>query len=463
MANLDDSKVKSLVERPSESLAVEIKTWFDLASSEGKAKIVRSVLALRNHDGGYVVIGFDDKSMLPDLDRAPRDVRAAFHPDSIHEIVARFASDPFEVAIEFVERDGNLFPVIVVPSGVRTPVAAKSDLKDGDNRLVSVGDVFVRTLNTNRRPSSAKINWNDWSALMDRCFNNREADIGRFFRRHLTGLTAERVGAFISAFADVHAASPGGVKEMQSLLDTGRARFDSRVAERRLTLPRTGFWEVAMIIRGPVPEQSRPTFMQLVGVTNPEYSGWPIWLDSSYFAEPADRPRVFERGWEALVALPNGRHTDFVQFDPQGQFYHLRALFDDLSLTNHSPDPGTALDIALPIMDSTEAIAVGIAFAKAMDCAEDDCTLEFAFRWTGLKDRELTSWLYLERYISPGRKAFQDQITLTQSVPLSTPLSAIGGIVAAMLAPLYELFNGFSLGSQVFEDLAGQLLARRPQ
>lgn len=463
MANLDDSKVKSLVERPNESLAVEIKTWFDLASPEGKAKIVRSVLALRNHDGGYVVIGFDDKSMLPDLDRAPRDVRAAFHPDSIHEIVARFASDPFEVAVEFVQRDGSVFPVIVVPSGVRTPVAAKSDLKDGDNRLVSVGDVYVRTLNTNRRPSSAKINWNDWSALMDRCFNNREADIGRFFRRHLTGLTAESVGAIISAISDVHAQSPGGEKEMRSLLDTGRARFDSLVAERQLILPKTGYWEVALIIRGPVPEQSPPTFMRLVGATNPEYSGWPIWLDSSHFAEPANHPHVFAGGWEALVALPNGRHTDFVQFDPKGRFYHLRALFDDLRLTNSSPTPGAALDMALPILDSTEAIAVGLAFAKAMGCPEDDCTLDFAFRWTGLKDRELTSWLYPERYISPGRKAYQDQITLTQSVPLSTPPSAIGGIVGSMLGPLYELFSGFALGTRVFEELAAQLLARRPQ
>ena len=126
------------------------------------------------------MIGFDDKSLLPHLDRVPADVKKAFHPDKIHSLVARFSSEPFEIVVEFVERDGVSFPVIVVPPGVRTPVAAKSDLLVEGKKLVAVGDVYVRALNANRRPSSAKANWNDWPSLVDVCFNNREADIGRF-------------------------------------------------------------------------------------------------------------------------------------------------------------------------------------------------------------------------------------------------------------------------------------------
>jgi len=463
MTGSDNPKIQALVERPNESLAIEVKTWFDPNSREGQAKIVRAVLALRNNDGGYLLVGFDDTSMLPDLEHAPVDVRATFHPDKIHELVTRFASESFEVSVEFGERDGTLFPVIVVPSGIRTPIAAKSDLIVGERKLVAAGEVYVRTLNTNRRPSSAKANWNDWPLLMDKCFNNREADIGRFFRRHLTGLSVDSVQGIMSAFAGASAHSPSEAGELQGLLDTGRSRFDNIVAERSLTLPKTGFWEVALVIRGPVPAHPLREFMKLIGVANPEYSGWPVWLDSSHFGEPAHRTYVFDKRWEALVALPNGRHTDFLQFDPKGKFYHLRALFDDLRLTNQSPAPGTALDIALPILDSAEAIAVGLAFAKAMGCPEDTCTLEFAFRWSGLNGRELASWIYAGRYISPGRKAYQDDLTLTQSIPLNTPPSAIGGILTTLLAPLYEVFSGFALGANVFEDLSAQLLARRAQ
>lgn len=110
MADVDNSRVKALVERPSESLSVEIKTWFDPDSPEGKMKLVRGMLALRNANGGYLLIGFDDKSLKPDLARVPLDVRSTFHPDKIFALVARFASEQFDVAVEFVERDAVSFP-----------------------------------------------------------------------------------------------------------------------------------------------------------------------------------------------------------------------------------------------------------------------------------------------------------------------------------------------------------------
>ncbi|MFL9883209.1 ATP-binding protein [Paraburkholderia agricolaris] len=459
----NNSRVNALVERPSESLAVEIKTWIDPDSVDGQMKLVRAMLALRNANGGYLLIGFDDKTLAPDLDRMPADVKSAFHPDKIYALVARFASELFDVTIEFVERDNVLFPVIVIPAGVRTPVVAKSDLKRPDgSKAVAEGDIYVRTLNANRRPSSAKVHWKDWPALIDTCFDNREADIGRFVRRHLSSLTPDGVKLILGAMDGDNAGAPARQERLQKLLDDGKQRFSAAVAERSLSLPKTGYWEVALYLDGPVPSQKLGTFLNLMRSSNPEYSGWPVWLVINDFGDEADRPRVVHGAWEALIALPNGRHTDFEQFDPKGNFYLLRALFDDLQLTKNSPTPGVAFDYALPIYDCAEAIAVGLAFAKAMGCQEDDCTLEFAFRWSGLRGRELISW-YEGRgaIISPGRKAHQDAITLYQSVPLSTPLSAIGGLLAQSLQPLYAIFAGFELSSKVIEDKSAQLVERK--
>ncbi len=64
----------------------------------------------------------------------------------------------------------------------------------------------------------------------------------------------------------------------------------------------------------------------------------------------------------------------------------------------------TELDFALPVLDSVEAIAVGLAFAKAMDCAYDSSTLKLGFRWSGLRDRELTSWSVLDAVSHLGGK-----------------------------------------------------------
>ena len=117
--------------------------------------------------------------------------------------------------------------------------------------------------------------------------------------------------------------------------------------------------------------------------------------------------------WEALIViLPAewSRHVDFMRLDPKGRFYLRRALQDDISGSNRAPKPLSALDFALPILRVAEAIAVGIAFAKAMGCAVETTLLAFAFQWTQLRGRELVSWARQERLIIPGRHAYQNEV-----------------------------------------------------
>jgi hypothetical protein len=40
--------VQSLVERPRETINIELKSWIDLRTAEGEQKITRAGLALRN-------------------------------------------------------------------------------------------------------------------------------------------------------------------------------------------------------------------------------------------------------------------------------------------------------------------------------------------------------------------------------------------------------------------------------
>ena len=54
----DYSRIQELIKRPSESLSVELKRWFDPGTSEGMSEIVKTSLSLKNHGGGYLVIGF---------------------------------------------------------------------------------------------------------------------------------------------------------------------------------------------------------------------------------------------------------------------------------------------------------------------------------------------------------------------------------------------------------------------
>ena len=461
----DFSRIQALVNRPGESLSVEIKRWINPDQPEGITMLVRAALALRNHGGGYIVIGFDNETLEPDTNNIPSDVRALFHIDKLQGLVTRFASEPFEVTVEFPERDGQLYPVVTVPPGVKTPVATKSDLRVGDKTFISTDSVYIRSLSANNTPSTTRATWKDWPKIVEVCFDNREADIGRFLRRHLGSLTPEVVREFTTMVSRMGEPEAKTEELLQKYLQESEARFQVVAKERNVKLPEHGVWEVALLLIGKIPPHSaNREFLNLLDASNPNYSGWPVWLDSRSFTDKSARPYVFQGIWEAfIVSLEKGwsAHIDFMRLDPKGRFYLQRALQDDVSGGPQAPTPMTVLDFGLPVIRTAEAIAVGIAFAKAMGCVAEETHLAFAFRWKKLRGRQLTSWVQPGRYISPGRSAYQDEVLAFVNVPLDTPLSALGHFVNQAVQPLFEVFDGFVLSNDVVEDLTRRLVERR--
>src|SRR5262249_49799063 len=151
-------------------LGVELKCWIDPRTPEGKGKIARGCMALRNNNGGVLITGFTDSGQ-PDPERPPADIHALFHSDEIQAIVGKFSSELFPVEVHFVERDGQEYPIISVPSGVTTPVAAKGDLHDTKGKLVVKDNaVYVRSLSSNNTVSSAEARRGDWERLVRICF-----------------------------------------------------------------------------------------------------------------------------------------------------------------------------------------------------------------------------------------------------------------------------------------------------
>ena len=120
----------------------------------------------------------------------------------------------------------------------------------------------------------------------------------------------------------------------------------------------------------------------------------------------------------------------------------------------------TTLDFGLTILRTAEAIAVPMAFARSMGLTPEETTLYFAFRWSGLRDRELSSWANPERFISSGYVCRQPEVSSGVAIPLETPTLAIARFVREVTAELFAPFNGFVPGPSVIEDLTTQLLNR---
>jgi hypothetical protein len=462
--DIDFSRLQALVERPGESLSVEIKQWIDPDQPQGIAMIVRAALALRNYGGGYLVIGFDNETLQPDRNNAPSDVRALFHIDKIQGLISKFASEPFAVAVEFLQRDGQLYPVLVVPPGVKTPVAAKSDLRIGDRTLISTDGVYIRSLNANNTPSTTRATWKDWPKIVEVCFDNREADVGRFLRRHLGGLTPNVVRELVAVISQGVEPEATTEERLRKYLQESEDRFQTVAREREVQLPEHGAWRVVLLLIGQVPPHAANyEFLNLLDASNPRYAGWPIWPASWRFTDQSARPYFFQDAWEAFISLGSGRsrRIDFMRLDPKGRFYLRRPLREDVSDDRQAPAPMTILDFSLPITNTAEAIAVGMAFAKAMGCPAEDTQLALAFKWTKLRGRRLTSWVHPDRDIFPEPSTYQDEVLTFVDVPLDTPPSALGNFVNQAVQPLFQVFDGFVLRRDVVEDLTRRLIERR--
>jgi len=463
--DIDTSRIQELIERPGESLSVELKRWIDPDSSDGIAKIVKTALALRNHGGGYLIIGFDNDTLKPDTENVPENVREKYHIDKIQGVVSRFSSESFEVIVDFPKKDGQEYPVIVIPSDVKTPVATKSDLVDNGHKLIRTDTVYVRSLKANNTPSTTQATSKDWPNIVEVCFDNREADIGRFLRRHLGGLSPEIIREFVSAISQKAEPEPTIEDLLSKHLEESEKRYESVIHERNLTFPEHGAWEVALLIIGEVPPYTaNKDFLNLLGSNNPGYTGWPVWLDSRAFSDRDSRPFVMDRVWESIIVSLGtawSNQIDFMRLDPRGKFYLRRALPDDISASQRAPKPMKYLDFGLPIIRSAEAIAVGISFAKAMGCDSENTRLSYAFKWSKLHGRKLSSWANPGRSISHGGSAYQDDVLSFVQVPLETPLSALGNYVNKVVQPLFEIFDGLSLSNNVIEDLTQRLIQRK--
>lgn len=464
------ARVQDLVERPSESLSVEIKNWINPDTLEGKEKIVQAALAIRNYNGGYLIIGFDNKTLEPITINVPNNVRELFHPDKIKGLIAKYASEPFEVSVEFPELRGCPYPVIVIPPGVRTPVATKEKLIKNGSPLISYGDVYIRTLRANNTPSTVKATYQDWAQIMEICFDNREADIGRFFRRHLSGLTPDAVQNIAAALFKGVKSTPTTRERLDQFLADCSERFLQVRSEKGAQLPDHGEWEVALLLSSDaVPSHSASQdFLRLIDTSNPQYVGWPIFLVSSNYRDPNMRPYHNNGAWEEFIFQDPtvvqrwgmNRLCDFVILNPQGRFYHRRTFQEDASTAPNAPGPLEILDFVLPVFRTTEAIAVGLSIGKAMGFAPEKTLLSFAFRWTKLRGRRLVSWNPARHFWEKG-PAYQDAITTHVDIPLDAPLSVISEFVERAVQPLFNIFDGYAMAKPIFEDLTRQLLERK--
>ena len=111
-------------EDPEETLETEYKSWLDLRENADRATLAKALLALHNHGGGQVVIGFDEVAgrLIENVDNAPNAPRSAYAPDEVIGVVDRYCDPSFVTRVQFcVLGGGPEHPVIDVPGAIGGP------------------------------------------------------------------------------------------------------------------------------------------------------------------------------------------------------------------------------------------------------------------------------------------------------------------------------------------------------
>jgi hypothetical protein len=227
-----------------------------------------------------------------------------------------------------------------------------------------------------------------------------------------------------------------------------------------------GFRETSCVLHGVSINHPLKTLLDVLFVHQPRLTGWPPWVDSRSFNDEKSHPYVKEKGWEALIydvrTAWSVKALDFWRIEPVGRFYAVRTHEDDTSkfLLDRGGKPGTAFDFVLLITRTAEMIATVRAFVDALGVEREKALLQFAFRWTGLKGREICCWVEPMRSLHSFVTAEDDEVRTTISLPQDTPDSTIWESVKRATQPVFDVFAA-GVGDAIFEDLVNRTLKRQ--
>ncbi len=112
------------------------------------------------------------------------------------------------------------------------------------------------------------------------------------------------------------------------------------------------------------------------------------------------------------------------------------------------------------ISRTAEAIGTVRAFADGLGIDRDKTSLEFAFRWTGLKGRKICCWVEPMRELFYSVTAEDDEVTSSATITLETPNNVIWEVVKRVTQPVFDVF-GAGVSDAVFEDIVNRTLNRQ--
>jgi hypothetical protein len=431
--------IVALVTEPREDLSTEFKDWLDLRNVRDRGTLAKAAIALANHGGGFIVIGFREPSL--ESHECPPDIHDITQ-DVINSAIRKFATPEFHCEMNMVQhpRTGVNHPVISVPGTLTEPVMSKSACEG----VIAQNRCYIRKPGPrSEEPQKSE----EWRVLLRRCVRASRDDL----------LDAMR--AIVEGGIELDTTASDPLKHLEEFCHAAHGRWEGLVHEEAAESPSRfphGYYEMGFCLVDAVPQENRSDLRQrLEQAGSTTLTGWPPF---GIRGEEAWRPYPFEDCLEAWIGRPaSGNRSDrtadlcdFWRASLAGELYTIRGYTeDDVHWRQHQP--GRVIDVVLPIW----RIAEGLLFASRMvEGYNGTDEIAILCRFTGLEERRLISDKYA---ILPNTSSRAPEVAVRGQAHVRVFRDNLPEVVHKLLWPLYELFNFFELPLDLVQKEVGCL------
>jgi hypothetical protein len=308
-----NADIDELLAEPREALDIELKEWLDLTDHDHRALVAKEIIALANHGGGYLVIGFTELSDGSFIPATPRPTKLdGWSQDAIQSIVAKYVDPAVQCRVLHRPAPGSqkLYPIIIVPGGYRVPIRAKTGSPDG-KKLVPYRTYIRRPGPNSEEPRTAE----EWDRLLERTLQNRKTELLEAMRSIMAGV-----------IPTAHGSTPSRLDELLRFEETAVARWEARVANIPRDTPARfphGYYDVGIAIDGTVDNSTLAELRDIIAREVRNHSGWPPFLTLTrepFAPKPINGAVEFWRGPENNQYDVPTRH-DFWRISPDGLLF----------------------------------------------------------------------------------------------------------------------------------------------
>lgn len=444
-----DAQLKSLVLHPREDLHIEMKTWLDLDDKRERSTLAKAMIALANHGGGFVVIGFEehkDGSFSPSKSR-PQSLEM-YSQDAVAGVVSKYASPTFHCSVKHIQHPntGDVFPIVVVPGGHRTPIQCVKG--SPDNKSLQSGRYYIRRHGPRSEEPREPNEWND---LVMRCVRAGKDDLLDALRDVLSPNFS--LGEDSGEPSDETVLNDWLIESESAWLNLGHNDNENQIVQRH------GHYRVGYKILGDFDQPSLPQLKQIINRSTVRHSGWsPFWVPNRPGIRPIPKDGYIECSLvedpQRLIDDPG--HSDFWRVSQEGLAVLYRGFNED-----GVPEklvPGSSFSITTPIWRIGESVLQAAAFAKNL--TGNEVSILFRTDWTGLKGRTLVTmdgW----SNSNDGREATADTLTRTVRFDPRKLDNNLPDLLWEFLKPLYAVFDFMELDLALVREELNKLMRNK--